>query len=782
MSPSERLPLMPLRGYVLLPGMRLSLVVGRPRSLRIVREAWAAGGQLAVVAQRDPAIEAPGVRDLYTVGTLAQIKQLKELPEARTEIEIEGIQRCRIDWDGEELGALIERLVGDEEEVGDPATFALMQEVLEQAAAWCRRQGKEGSPDLPSLGDDALPGALADRVAALVPLQPTDRQAVLEEAQAEERLHLLLQIFKRDDQLQQLRTETERRLRATAEKNKRQTFLREQMRVIQEELGEQDSRSSELAELRRFARNLPDEVGAKALAEIDRLERMPPTAGEVALIRNYLDLLFDLPWTKRTEERISVEVTEQLLNREHYGLDEVKERILDALAICEAKGSVRGLILCFVGPPGVGKTSLARSIAEALGRKLIRLSLGGVKDEAEIRGHRRVYVGAQPGRFIQGLRAAGTRNPVLLLDEIDKLAADFRGDPAAALLEVLDREQNLAFRDHYLELPVDLSEVLFIATANDLSHIPAPLRDRMEVIRLQPYTDDEKVAILANHVLPRQMAQHALTTGQLLIEREAMEAIVRRYTREPGVRELERKIAQICRKALRQILRDPNSPVLVTVEQLASLLGAPRPALKWIPEEPQVGISLGLAVSEAGGSVSPFEVATVPGDGRLVLTGGLGEMMRDSAQAALSWIRSNAAELDLPAGFLEKFDLHLHMTGGAPKNGTSGGVPIAMAMLSALTGRPVRNDVAMTGEVTLRGRILPIGGAREKVIGACREGMRSVIIPKTNLLEVADLPASLRDSIQVIPVATLWEVVNQTLLDPWQPVDSDAGLPLIRAN
>jgi ATP-dependent Lon protease len=763
------LPLLPLRGLLVFPYMVIHLDVGREKSVSAIDEAMLHDREILLVTQREAQTDEPGGDDIFQVGTIAEIKQLLKLPGGTFRVLVEGLRRARIrEYLTEEPFI---KVVVDEYEEDDyektPEIEALMRSVISQFEEYVR-VGKKIPPETAvSIVSIEEPGRLADLISAHINLQISDKQAILEAFDPRERLERLAEILSREMEILELERKINLRVRKQMEKTQKEYYLREQMKAIQKELGDKDERMAEVEELRmRIAEaDLPKEVEEKALKEVDRLEKMPPMVAEAVVVRNYLDWLLALPWSKETKDRLDLDKAEGILEADHYALAKPKDRILEYLAIRKLATKMRGPIICFVGPPGVGKTSLAKSVARALGRKFVRISLGGVKDEAEIRGHRRTYVGALPGRIIQGMKQAGTKNPVFLLDEIDKMNADFRGDPSSALLEVLDSEQNHAFSDHYIEIPFDLSKVMFITTANVEYNIPPPLLDRMEVIHLSGYTEEEKVQIAKRHLLPKQIKEHGLKPYQLQISENALRMIIREYTREAGVRNLEREIATICRKTAREVVKDKKHRTRVTAANVDSFLGIPRYRYGVAEEENEVGVATGLAWTEAGGEVLSVEVSILKGKGKILLTGKLGDVMKESAQAALSFVRSRAKELDLQEDFHEKSDVHIHVPEGAiPKDGPSAGITIATALASAVSGRPVRHDVAMTGEITLRGRVLPVGGIKEKVLAAHRAGIKKVIMPVENKKDLEEIPANVKRKLNFVLVENMDEVLSEALL------------------
>ncbi|MBE3598307.1 MAG: endopeptidase La [Limnochordaceae bacterium] len=793
------LPLLALRGLVVFPHMVSPLEVGRPRSVAAVDEAMMRNRLIVLAAQRDPKIAEPAPADVHDVGVVAEVKQLLRMPEGKTRVLVEGLYRARLVMTtepGPSQGAMHARVApiqetddgpGSTEDPGGMRRQALIRSVLTALDEYVRLSGYLPADFVSAMSGVADPGRLADAIAGQIPLPFEEKQMLLEVAGRLERLEKLLALLHRETEVLDVQRRIQSRVRRQMEKTQKEFLLREQMRAIQRELGEGEERDSEAGELRRRIQELklPEAVREKAEHEVARLEKMAPMSAEAAVIRTYLDWLLALPWNRTTPDRLDLEAAERILDEDHYGLAHVKERVLEFLAVRQlVRSRLKGPILCLVGPPGVGKTSLARSVARALERKFVRFSLGGVRDEAEIRGHRRTYVGAMPGKIVQALRQAGTRNPVMLLDEVDKMSYDFRGDPAAALLEVLDPEQNHAFSDHYLELPIDLSDVLFITTGNLLQAIPRALRDRMEVIAIPGYTEFEKVQIARRHLIPRQLRDHGLSPKHLSVAPGAVTAIVRAYTREAGVRELERQLAAICRKTARRVVEDPACRLKVTAANLHRWLGPPRYHDSPTEAEDRVGLALGLAYTDAGGDLLSIEVAVVPGRGKLWLTGKLGEVMRESAQASYSYVRSRAEQLGIPPGFYERLDIHVHVPEGAiPKDGPSAGVSMAVALVSALTGRPVRRDVALTGEITLRGRVLPVGGVKEKLLAAHRYGIEQVVLPVDNLRDAEEIPANVRRQLTLHPVSHMDEVLRMALaerpvLATRVPVDEKTAVPV----
>jgi len=762
------LPLLPLRGQIVFPMMIVPLEVGRERSVRAVDQAMRENRRMILAMQRDTKMDEPGPDDIYSVGTVVEIKQVVKVPGGTLKVVFEGIARASIkQYTAEQAYFRVIATEHREEISRTPETEALMRMVVSQYERYIKASKKVPPEALVTVVQVEEPGRLADTIMQhLTTIRIEDKQSVLETFDVTKRLERVSDILASEMEVLELERKINVRVRKQMEKTQREYYLREQIKAIQKELGERDEKGTEAEIFRAKIEELglPEEAKEKALREVDRLEKMPPMAAEAVVVRNYLEWITSLPWSKVTEDRTDYKEAEEILEREHYGLRKPKDRILEFLAVRKLVKQMKGPILCLAGPPGVGKTSLAKSVAHALGREFVRISLGGVRDEAEIRGHRRTYVGALPGRIIQGMRQAGTKNPVFLLDEIDKMSADFRGDPASALLEVLDPEQNSSFSDHFLEIPFDLSQVLFITTANVVWNIPRPLLDRMELITISGYTEDEKVEIAKRHLLGKQRRENGLTEETLEISENVLRTIVREYTREAGVRNLEREIGNVCRKAAREIARGDTTSVRVTTQNLHHYLGAPKYTWGKRPKEDQVGVVTGLAYTEVGGDVLPIEVTVMKGKGNLLLTGKLGEVMRESAQTGLSYIRSRAVELGLPEDFNQKYDIHIHAPEGAvPKEGPSAGIAMATAVISALTGRAARANVAMTGEITLRGRVLPIGGVKEKLLGAHRAGITDIILPKENEKDLEEVPGNVRKKLEIHLVEHMDEVLRIAL-------------------
>jgi len=748
--------------------MIVPLYVGRERSINALEDAMTKGKQVFLCTQRRADCEDPKEADLYRVGVLGEVVQLLKLPDSTIKVLIEGSSRAVIERFVQVEPHLRVEVAPLEEDVQDsPELEALRRGVVELFDRYVELDKKvPPEVNLAVRGvEDA--GRMADIVASNLAIGVTDKQDVLETFQMNARLEKLSSVLQREIEILDMDRSIRQRVRQQIDRRQKEFYLKEQMRVIQEELGGEEAHLSELDELREKVRGLELDaaVEERLLKDVDRLERMPPGSPEISVLHNYLDLVVSLPWHESSEDITDLRAAEKVLDEDHHGLRKIKERILEFLAVRQLTKSPKGPILCFIGPPGVGKTSLGRSIARALGRKFVRVSLGGVGDEAEIRGHRRTYVGSMPGRIIKGLREAGTRNPVFLLDEIDKMSSDFRGDPASAMLEVLDPEQNKHFSDHFLEIPFDLSEVLFITTANVFYSIPRALLDRMEVINLPGYTAEEKMVIAREFLVPKQLQDHGLTSNHIEITKPALATMISRYTSEAGVRNLERSIASVCRKVAREVVKGKTRKMTVAPNRLDDLLGPPRYKPDEGHKEPLIGVANGLAWTEVGGVLLTIEVITMPGKGNLNLTGQMGDVMQESARAALSYARSNAEALGIPVDFRDKLDLHIHIPKGAiPKDGPSAGISMALAIISALAQRPIRSDVALTGEITLRGRVLPIGGLKEKVLAAHRIGIHTVLIPEDNQPDVADIPADIRKRITFKFVKTMDEVIALALL------------------
>jgi len=771
----RRIPCLPLRGLTVFPYMVLHFDVGRQKSIAALEEAMINDQELLLVTQKDAKMDDPGFDDIYHVGTVSKIKQLLKLPGDTIRVLVEGLRRGRIVeciFTDPYFEVKIEEIEETGPEPGNLEQEALMRSMLDIFEDYVKL-GNRVSPDtLISVNAVEKPGQLADIIAANVLVKIEDKQSILEAFDPRDRLEKLYGILTREIQILEIERKINQRVKKQIDKLQREYYLREQLKAIQKELGEKDGIGEEVDEYRRKIEEaqLPEEAYEKAMKELDRLSRMPQGSPEIGIIRTYLDWLVELPWNVETEDNTDIKRAAKILDEDHYGLEKVKERVLEYLAVHQLTQQMKGPILCFVGPPGVGKTSIARSIARALNRKFVRMSLGGVRDEAEIRGHRRTYVGAIPGRIIASIKQAGTRNPVFLFDEIDKMSSDFRGDPASAMLEVLDPEQNFAFRDHYLEVPFDLSKVMFLTTANTLETIPRPLLDRMEVIHISGYTEEEKLHIASRYLIPKQVREHGLKEGSVQIPERAIRDIINYYTREAGVRNLERQIATICRKAARQILETNQQRVRITGGNLKRYLGVPIYRYEKAGQHDQAGIVTGLAWTAVGGETLLVEAIHMPGTGKLVLTGQLGDIMKESAQAGFSYIRSKVRDFGIDPDFYNNTDIHVHIPEGAiPKDGPSAGITMTTAIISALTGIPARSDVAMTGEITLRGRVLPIGGLKEKVLAAHRAGITKVIIPAENEKDMREIPENVKRKVKIVLVEHMDQVLEHALVEVPKP-------------
>ncbi|MEW9670811.1 endopeptidase La [Ammoniphilus sp. 3BR4] len=770
----REIPLLPLRGLLVFPSMVLHLDVGREKSVKALEKAMVEDNLILLATQEEVHLEEPTKEQIYKVGTLARIKQMLKLPNGTIRVLVEGLKRAQVNQFVKEDEffevhiTILDEIVDDLTEVE-----ALMRSVLKAFEQYIKLSKKVTPETLASVSDIDEPGRLADVITSHLVLKMKDKQEILEMVNVKERLERLLDLLNNEREVLELERKIGQRVKKQMEKTQKEYYLREQMKAIQKELGDKEGRAGEVDELRKQLKEsaAPERVKEKIEKEIERLEKTPPTSAEGNVIRTYIDWLLSLPWDRKTEDNLDIKHAEKVLDEDHYGLEKAKERVLEYLAVQKLVDRLKGPILCLVGPPGVGKTSLARSVARALGREFVRISLGGVRDEAEIRGHRRTYVGAMPGRIIQGMKTAGTVNPVFLLDEIDKMANDFRGDPAAALLEVLDPNQNDTFSDHYIEEPYNLSSVMFITTANAVHTIPRPLLDRMEMLYIPGYTEIEKLKICEQYLLPKQREEHGLSEEQLIVSEEALLKVVRMYTREAGVRNLNRMMETICRKAAKLIVAGDKEKVEMTVETMEELIGKPKYRYGLAETEDQVGACTGLAWTETGGDTLTIEVAVLPGKGKLTLTGKLGDVMKESAQAAFSYIRSRATEWNIDPEFHEKNDIHIHVPEGAiPKDGPSAGITMATALISALTGIPVSREVGMTGEITLRGRVLPIGGLKEKSLAAHRAGLKTIIMPKDNEKDIDDIPETVRQDLTFIPVEHLDQVLERALVKKRVPV------------
>ena len=760
------MPVLALRGLTIFPGCILSFDVEREISIRALERAMERDQYIFLVAQREIGTGQPGPGDLFPVGTVSVIRQILRVGETSVRVMMEGRSRARLRrlWQTEPyLQGNVEPMAEGRSRISESQLEALLRQTYANFAEYAALAPRLGEEVAAAVMDDRDPGHLADFIAQNIMLRYQDKQAVLEEIRPVPRLRKVNELLAREAEVLSCEQELEGKIRQEMGEVQRDHIIREQIRLLQQELGEDED--SELTEYRNriLERGLDEEVERRLLKEVDRLAKQPYSSAEASVIRNYLDVCLEIPWGEETRERASVAAARRILDRDHFGLEKVKERILEFIAVRQINPAAKGQIICLAGPPGVGKTSIAISVAAALNRKLARLSLGGVRDEADIRGHRRTYIGAMPGRIVNAITQSGSMNPLLLLDEIDKMGGDFRGDPASALLEVLDSEQNHAFRDHFLEIPLDLSRVLFITTANTTSTIPRPLLDRMEVIELTSYTDEEKLQIARRYLLPKQMKEHGVARSALRVTDEALRAVITGYTRESGVRSLERQMGKLCRKTAMRLVSGESKRVRVAPENLEDFLGVRR-YLPPVLEQDPVGVVNGLAWTESGGELLEVEVNAMEGAGKLELTGNLGDVMKESAHAALSCIRSRCAQLGIDPEFYKNRDIHIHFPEGAvPKDGPSAGVAITTAVVSALTGRKVRGDVAMTGEVTLRCRVLAIGGLKEKTMAAKRSGIRTVLIPKENRRDLAEIDPVVRESLRFVAAETIDEVLAEAL-------------------
>ena len=781
----RELPLLPTRDVVVFPFMILPLFVGRETSIKAVDEALSKDRLIFLAAQKQAEIEDPTPQDIHQVGTVGMIMRMLKLPDGRIKILVQGLAKGKIEEFLQTQPyyrvkfSLLEEPEIKETTLETEALIRSVREGLEKAVSL----GKAIPPDLVVVANNLEdPGKLADLVASNLGLKVDDAQQILETLNPVERLKKVAQILYREIELLTVQQKIQTEAKEEMGRLQKEYFLREQLKAIQKELGEGDEREEEIKEFEEKIKKarMPKEVEKEARRQLKRLAKMHPDSAEATVVRTYLEWLTELPWKKSTRDNLDVKAAKKILDEDHYDLEKVKDRILEYLSVLKLKKSAKGPILCFVGPPGVGKTSLGRSIARALGRKFVRISLGGVRDEAEIRGHRRTYIGALPGKIIQGIKQAGSNNPVFMLDEVDKLGTDFRGDPSSALLEVLDPEQNHSFTDHYLGVPFDLSKVMFICTANIMDTIPPPLLDRMEVIEIPGYTEEDKVAIAKRYLIPRQMEANGLKKEDISFSDEAIRKIIRFYTREAGLRNLEREIGSICRKVARRIAEGEKGPFKITAKTVERYLGSPKyhPETETLKED-EVGVAIGLAWTPTGGDIIHVEATVMPGKGKLTLTGQLGDVMKESAMAAVDYIRTRASQMGLPEDFYYKHDFHIHVPAGAiPKDGPSAGITMATALISALTRIPTRKDVAMTGEITLTGRVLPIGGLREKALAAKRAGIKRVIIPDKNLSDLADMPKEVKRAITFLPVEHMDQVLELALKE--NPM-KDSREPLVEA-
>ncbi|WP_206238927.1 endopeptidase La [Novosphingobium terrae] len=769
------LPLLPLRDIVVFPGMVVPLFVGREKSVAALEAAMAGDKDIFLLAQLDPACDDPHADDLYDVGVVASVLQLLKLPDGTVRVLVEGQSRAKLAELKEEADLLMAQVEPIEPVEAEGAEVsAMMRSVVDQFGEYTKLNKKLSQDAGDQLGDIEDAGKLADSVAAHISAKVADKQALLSQTDPLKRLEMVFGFMEGELGVLQVERRIRGRVKRQMEKTQREYYLNEQLKAIQSELGGgDDGEANEIAELvEKIAKlKLSKEARAKAEAEVKKLKTMQPMSAEATVVRNYLDVLLGLPWGKKSKLKKDIGAAQAILDADHYALDKVKDRIIEYLAVQARTNKLKGPILCLVGPPGVGKTSLGKSIAKACGREFIRQSLGGVRDEAEIRGHRRTYIGSMPGKIVSNLKKAGTANPLFLLDEIDKLGQDFRGDPASALLEVLDPEQNAKFQDHYLELDIDLSDIMFVCTANSLN-LPQPLLDRMEIIRLEGYTEDEKVEIAERHLVAKQVEAHGLKKGEFELTEPALRDLIRYYTREAGVRTLEREVARLARKSLRRILEGKETKVTITPENLDDYAGIRKFRHGVSDEENQVGAVTGLAWTEVGGELLTIESVTVPGKGAVKTTGKLGEVMSESVQMAFSFVKARAPAYGIKPSLFNRKDLHIHLPEGAvPKDGPSAGIGMVTAMVSTLTGIPVRADVAMTGEVTLRGRVLAIGGLKEKLLAALRGGIKTVLIPEENRKDLAEIPANIQEGMEIVPVSHVDEVLARALTSRPEPIE-----------
>ena len=770
----ETYPLLPLRDIVVFPGMVVPLFVGRDKSVAALEAAMEGSKDIFLLAQLDPGCDDPERDDLFDVGVIAQVLQLLKLPDGTVRVLVQGTARAaldRLELRGDYVEAVVE--VKDTVTASGSEVVAMMRQVVEQFGDYAKLNKKLGEEAAEQLGDIDDAGELADTIAAAINAKVSDKQALLVERDPLKRLEMVMSFMEGELSVLQVERRIRGRVKRQMEKTQREYYLNEQLKAIQNELGGDDDGSNEIAELTEKIgkTKLSKEAREKAEAELKKLKAMQPMSAEATVIRNYLDVLLDLPWGKKSKVKKDIGEAQKVLDADHYGLEKVKDRIIEYLAVQARTRKLKGPILCLVGPPGVGKTSLGKSIAKATGREFVRQSLGGVRDEAEIRGHRRTYIGSLPGKIVTNLKKAGKINPLFLLDEIDKLGQDFRGDPASALLEVLDPEQNNKFQDHYLELDLDLSDIMFVTTANSLN-LPQPLLDRMEIIRLEGYTEDEKVEIAKRHLLPKQIAEHGLKKGEFELTEDGLRDLIRYYTREAGVRTLERELARLARKSLRKILEKEVESVSITPDNLSDFAGVRKFKHGMGEEEPQVGAVTGLAWTEVGGELLTIESVTTPGKGEIKTTGKLGDVMNESVAAAFSFVKARAPHYGIKPSLFHRRNIHIHLPEGAvPKDGPSAGVGMVTSIVSTLSGVAVRPDVAMTGEVTLRGRVLAIGGLKEKLLAALRGGIAKVLIPEENVKDLAEIPANVKDGLEIVPVSHVDEVLAHALRSMPEPIE-----------
>ncbi|HZH25730.1 MAG TPA: endopeptidase La [Azospirillaceae bacterium] len=767
-------PVLPLRDIVVFPHMIVPLFVGREKSVRALEDVMKDDKQILLVTQKNASQDDPTPADIYNVGTVGNVLQLLKLPDGTVKVLVEGGRRATITQYAENpdffqaYADLLDEKSGEQQEME-----ALARAAVSQFEQYIKLNKKIPPEVLVSVNQIDDPSKLADTIASHLQLKIPEKQQLLETATIAERLERVYAFMEGEIGVLQVEKRIRNRVKRQMEKTQREYYLNEQLKAIQKELGESEDGRDEIAEIeeRINKTKLSKEAREKAMAEVKKLRSMSPMSAEATVVRNYLDWMLSIPWKQRTKVKKDIKLAEGILNEDHYGLEKVKERILEYLAVQQRQDKVRGPILCLVGPPGVGKTSLGKSIAKATGRNFVRMSLGGVRDEAEVRGHRRTYIGSMPGKVIQGMKKAKSSNPLFLLDEVDKLGQDWRGDPSSALLEVLDPEQNSTFSDHYLEVDYDLSDVMFVCTANTL-RMPQPLLDRMEIIRVAGYTEDEKIEIAKRHLLAKQLEANGLKKGEFTLTDEGLRDLIRYYTREAGVRNLEREVANLCRKAVKEILMKGIKEVVVTPENLATYAGVRKYRFGEAELEDLVGVTTGLAWTEVGGELLSIEAVTLPGKGKVTTTGKLGDVMKESVHAAESFVKSRAAAFGIRRNVLEKRDIHVHVPEGAtPKDGPSAGVAMVTSIVSVLTGIPVRKDVAMTGEITLRGRVFPIGGLKEKLLAAHRGGLKTILIPKDNEKDLEDIPANVKESLQIIPVSAVEEVLQHALVQPLTPVE-----------
>ncbi|MDO4552532.1 MAG: endopeptidase La [Bacillota bacterium] len=771
MAGLKTMPLIPLRGLTIFPYMVLHFDIGREKSISAMEKAMMMNQLVFLSAQVDPDTDLPTQEDFYRVGTIAKIKQMLRLPGDTIRVLVEGISRGRIEemiFEVPYFKCRVQEIAEEEFDELPPKVVALMRTCLSSFEEYLEDNPKASTDIFPSVASVDQPGRLADVITSHMDIKTEDKQSVLEAFSVEERLELVSNILVKEIEILSIENEIGTKVRNQINKTQREYYLREQLRAIQAELGQDEDIGDEIQAWKKKLKKLklPAKINEKVEREIDRMSKIQPSSPEGGVIRTYVETMLDLPWNKLSKDNKDLKKAAQILDEDHYGLEKVKERVLEYLAVMELSKGMKGPILCMVGPPGTGKTSIAKSIARALDRQFVRMSLGGVRDEAEIRGHRRTYIGAIPGRIIASMRESGTMNPVFLFDEVDKIGNDFRGDPASALLEVLDPEQNKDFTDHYLEAPFDLSKVMFITTANTTDTIPRPLLDRMEVIEVGGYTEEEKVKIAQRYLIPKKLKEHGLEPENVSIPESVLRCLINNYTRESGVRNLERETATLCRKAARRIVEEKRDCIRFTTGNLENYLGKKRHRYDMIREENEVGVATGLAWTIVGGDTLSIEAIVVPGAGKLVLTGQLGEIMQESAKAGVSYIRSRSQELGIPEDFYKTRDLHIHIPEGAtPKDGPSAGVTMCTSAVSALSGRPVRKDLAMTGEITLRGKVLPVGGIREKVLAAHRAGINRVLLPRENEKDIEEIPANVRKKLEFVLIDHVDQVLKEALAE-----------------